>query len=112
GPWREDNHDAVSWWHEQLVDGKRLVAVGGSDAHNPQQVHVKHGMPTNWVYSKALTCPEILRTIDKGHVVLSYAPEGPFINMTCGESMVGDVCKESNQKVELTGNDVQSSDIV
>ncbi|MFS0821514.1 CehA/McbA family metallohydrolase [Bacillus sp. 1P02SD] len=112
GPWREDNQDAVNWWHEQLVDGKRLVAVGGSDAHNPQQVHVKHGMPTNWVYSKALTSPEILKTIDKGHVVLSYAPEGPFINLTCGDSMVGDVCKESDRKVELKVNNVQYSDIV
>src|SRR5690606_26035175 len=37
GPWREDNQDAVNWWHEQLVAGRRLVAVGGSDAHNAQQ---------------------------------------------------------------------------
>ncbi|MEH7479938.1 CehA/McbA family metallohydrolase [Neobacillus drentensis] len=111
GPWREENQDAVDWWQEQLVLGKILVAVGGSDAHRPHP-HVVHGMPTTWVYSKSLKSSDILKSIEKGRVVLSYLPQGPFINLTCGNSMVGDVCEEKNQNVEIKVEDVQFSDVV
>ena len=79
-----------------------LVAVGGSDAHRPDP-YVIHGMPTTWVYSKSLTSSEILKSIDKGHVVLSYSPDGPFIGLTCGTSITGDVCEDMNQPVQLNG---------
>jgi len=111
GPWREDNQDALDWWQEQLVSGRRLVAVGGSDAHRPDP-YVIHGMPTTWVYSKSLTSSEILKSIDKGHVVLSYSPKGPFISLTCGTCMMGDVCEDKNQPVQLNVRDVQYSDVV
>ncbi|WP_045518402.1 CehA/McbA family metallohydrolase [Neobacillus niacini] len=111
GPWRDENQDTLDWWQEQLVSGKRLVAVGGSDAHRPHP-NVIHGMPTTWVYSKSLTCSGILKSIDKGHVVLSYSPKGPFISLTCGMSMTGDVCKKTNLPVQLNVKDVQSSDVV
>jgi hypothetical protein len=111
GPWRDENQDALDWWQEQLVSGKRLVAVGGSDAHRPHP-YVIHGMPTTWVYSKSLTSSEILKSIDKGHVVLSYSPKGPFISLTCGISMTGDVCEDTKQPVMLNVKDVQYSDVV
>jgi hypothetical protein len=111
GPWREDNQDAVDWWQEQLVSGKRLVAIGGSDVHRPDP-DVVHGMPTTWVYSKSLTSSDILKSIDNGHVVLSFSPQGPFIILTCGTCMVGDVCEEKNQNVELKVKDVQFNDVV
>jgi hypothetical protein len=111
GPWREDNQDALDWWQEQLVSGRRLVAVGGSDAHRPDP-YVIHGMPTTWVYSKSLTSSEILKSIDKGHVVLSYSPQGPFIGLTCGNSMVGDVCSETDSPVGVNVTGVQYSDVV
>jgi hypothetical protein len=111
GPWRDENQDALDWWQEQLVSGKRLVAVGGSDVHRPHP-YVIHGMPTTWVYSKSLTSSEILKSIDKGHVVLSYSPKGPFISLTCGISMTGDVSEETNQPVMLNVKDVQYSDVV
>jgi hypothetical protein len=111
GPWRDENQDALDWWQENLVSGKRLVAVGGSDVHRPHP-YVIHGMPTTWVYSKSLTSAEILKSIDQGHVVLSYSPKGPFISLTCGTSMTGDVCKDPNQSVQLNVKDVQYSDVV
>ncbi|MFJ5624091.1 CehA/McbA family metallohydrolase [Peribacillus loiseleuriae] len=111
GPWREDNQDALDWWQDQLVSGKRLVAVGGSDAHRPHP-SVIHGMPTTWVYSKSLTSAEILKSIDQGHVVLSYSPKGPFLSLTCGISMTGDICEETNKAVMLNVKDVQYTDVV
>ncbi|MGG3470399.1 CehA/McbA family metallohydrolase [Neobacillus pocheonensis] len=111
GPWREDNQAALDWWQDQLVSGRRLVAVGGSDVHRPDP-YVIHGMPTTWVFGKSLTSSEILKSIDKGHVVLSYSPKGPFISVTCGTSMTGDVCEDRNQPIQLNVKDVQYSDVV
>ncbi|MCM3718868.1 CehA/McbA family metallohydrolase [Fictibacillus phosphorivorans] len=111
GPWRKDNQDALDWWQDQLVSGRRLVAVGGSDAHRPDP-HVIHGMPTTWVYSKNLTSSEILSSVDKGHVVLSYSPQGPFISLTCGSRIVGDVCINKNLPVQVNVKDVQYNDAV
>ncbi|MGM0838468.1 MAG: CehA/McbA family metallohydrolase [Bacillota bacterium] len=111
GPWRPDNQEAVDWWQTQLVKGKRLVAVGGSDTHRPNRF-VKHGMPTTWVYGNELTTPGILGAIHKGHVVLSYSPNGPFIELSCGLSMVGDVCGEKDKEVTLNVRDVQYGDVV
>lgn len=111
GPWREDNQAALDWWQEQLVSGKKLVAVGGSDAHRPDPF-VVHGMPTTWVYSKSLTTSDILQSIDKGHVVLTYSPQGPFINLTCETSMTGDVCEKTEHPVVVSVKDVQYSDVI
>ncbi|MBO9128138.1 CehA/McbA family metallohydrolase [Bacillus sp. 165] len=111
GPWREDNQAALDWWQEQLVSGKRLVAVGGSDTHRPDP-YVVHGMPTTWVYSKSLTSAEILKAIDRGHVVLSYSPQGPFIDLTCGTSMAGDICEDTKHPVLLNVKNTEFSDVV
>ncbi|MBP1947880.1 CehA/McbA family metallohydrolase [Virgibacillus litoralis] len=111
GPWREDNKNALEWWHNQLVSGRRLVAVGGSDTHRPDP-YVKHGMPTTWVYGDSLTTSGILQAIDTGHVVLSYAPDGPFINLTNGTCMVGDVSNQLDKKVNLVVSQVEIGDVI
>ena len=89
GPWTERNRRALDWWQAQLAAGRRLVAVGGSDVHRPHP-YVKHAMPTTWVYASARTVQGILDAIGRGHVFLSYAPEGPTIEMTIGSSVIGD----------------------
>ena len=33
GPMRKDNLKAVKWWDDQLKQGRRLPAIGGSDYH-------------------------------------------------------------------------------
>lgn len=90
GPWRPANMQALAWWQEQLVAGRRLVAVGGSDTHGPHP-YVRHGMPTTWVLSESHTVDGILEGIDKGHVFLSWSPEGPQIGLTCGDALMGEV---------------------
>ncbi|BFT71850.1 CehA/McbA family metallohydrolase [Paenibacillus sp. P36] len=89
GPWTARNERALAWWQEQLASGRKLVATGGSDVHRPER-YVKHAMPCTWVYAETKTVNGILQGIDKGHVVISYSPEGPFAQLTCGDYMTGD----------------------
>ena len=116
GPWRASNQRTLDWWQTQLVAGRRLVAVGGSDTHRPHP-YVKHGWPTTWVYSASRTRAGILDAIGSGHVSMSYAPTGPQIDLHCGTHMMGDsiadpeplpldvrVCKAApNDLVKLVG---------
>lgn len=88
GPWRHCNGRTLDWWQSQLVSGRRLVAIGGSDAHAPGKG--QHGAPTTWVYSRSRSVWGILDAIARGHVFLSHSPAGPVIDLRCGESMMGD----------------------
>lgn len=90
GPWTERNARTLRWWQEQLAFGRRLVAVGGSDVHRPDPF-VKHAMPCTWVLADSKTVEGILDGISKGHCFITYAPEGPFVELSCGAAMMGDL---------------------
>lgn len=89
GPWTARNERALAWWQEQLTSGRQLVAIGGSDVHRPDP-YVKHAMPCTWVYAETKTVSGILEGIGKGHVAITYSPDGPFAQLTCGSYMTGD----------------------
>lgn len=89
GPWTERNARALDWWQQQLADGRRLTAVGGSDVHRPDK-YVKHAMPCTWVYAETKTAEGILNGIARGHVCITYAPEGPFVELRTGAYLTGD----------------------
>jgi hypothetical protein len=112
GPWRANNQRTLAWWARQLAAGQRLVAVGGSDTHGPHQ-WVRHGMPTNWVYSRSHSVAGILETIAAGHVFLSFSPEGPRLDLTCGAAMMGDlVPRASDDPVVARAAGLQLGDSV
>jgi hypothetical protein len=89
GPFTARNVRALNWWQSQLESGRRLVAVGGSDTHRPDP-YVKHAMPCTWVYAEEKTVQGILDAISRGHVFITYSPDGPFVALTCESYMVGD----------------------
>lgn len=110
GPWTEGNERALEWWQEQLVQGRKLVVVGGSDCHRPHP-YVKQGMPTTWIYSNDKSVSSILEAINKGHVYLTYDPTGPQMDFTCGQAIIGDTIK-TQEKMELKVEKLQAGDIV
>ncbi|WP_248930212.1 CehA/McbA family metallohydrolase [Paenibacillus hamazuiensis] len=101
GPFSERNARTLAWWQEQLESGRRLVAVGGSDVHRPDP-YVKHAMPCTWVYAEMKTIDGILEGIGKGRVVMTHSPEGPFMELTCGDYMTGDVIPASADQDEAS----------
>ena len=62
----------VGFWEQQLQQGHRMTAVGGSDSHNPDDVDGTSpvGMPATLVHAQALSRDAILAAIKRGRVVV------------------------------------------
>ncbi|MFB4323191.1 CehA/McbA family metallohydrolase [Priestia sp. BR_2] len=113
GPWREHNRRALSWWQEQLVAGRRLVAVGGSDVHRPDS-YVKHAMPCVWVWTHEKTVVGVLNGIKDGRVVITNSPDGPFANLQCGDYGIGDEVpyEQASHEVVVQLDDLMAGDLI
>jgi hypothetical protein len=92
GPWELFNHEALRFWEARLREGKRRVAVGGSDAHFHKREHIARiGQPTTWIY-----CPGepssagLLAALRKGHAFISESPTGAQLHLSAGDAMMGD----------------------
>ncbi|NOU94221.1 phosphoesterase [Paenibacillus sp. LMG 31456] len=111
GPWTDRNERTLNWWQQQLVTGRRLTAIGGSDVHRPDP-YVKHAMPCTWVLASTKTIEGILNGIDKGHVSISYSPEGPFVELECGSYKIGEVVpnEERNRTIRLQAEKLITGD--
>lgn len=112
GPWRACNAASLALWQDMLAAGKRIVAVGGSDTHR-EHPYVRHGVPTTWVKSSSRTVDAILHAINQGHAFISFSPEGPTLELTCGDHMMGDLVPNRQQsEIALTVAHVQPGDII
>jgi len=83
-PWRWYNWESVQAWDEQLVAGRRIVPVGGSDAHSAPPAEPRHphhiGDPTTWLYCEGgLNEQSVLNAITAGRTAISDGPTGPFL---------------------------------
>jgi hypothetical protein len=66
-------YSGVSFWEQQLNDGYRITAIGGSDNHHgawPVSHPDSVGIPTTVVYAQDLSVPAILDGILSGHVFI------------------------------------------
>jgi hypothetical protein len=107
GPWIMRNWESRRRWMDLLEQGRRVVAVGGSDRHQPPFYGVlgfyELGTPTTWVYADALTQEAILAGVRAGHVFISESPAGPRIELTAEANgrtaMMGDElpCREASE---------------
>jgi hypothetical protein len=93
------NQDALNFWHARIAQGKRFVAVGGSDWHHFSQLEQTPprapGTPTLWVrVEETPSANTILDAMRHGHVSLSNAPDGAFLELRAGKELAahaGDV---------------------
>jgi hypothetical protein len=89
-PWPFFNTESIAWWESLLKQGRRVVAVGGSDYHQPAKAmegnpHLP-GNPTTWVHATSLTVEGILAGIRKGHVFISADVTGPLLHFSASGS--------------------------
>lgn len=85
GLWSMGNEYSLETWRRLLAAGRRVVAVGGSDAHPRFNVQGRLiewlGYPTTWVWTEELSSTAILTGIRAGHVSISACPEGPLVSI-------------------------------
>jgi len=89
GPMREANLRAVELWQSLLAAGRKIPICGGSDYHRAS-LFIFPGGPTTCVYAMSASPADILAGLRKGHAYITFAPNGPALEMTAGNAMLGD----------------------
>ena len=124
GLWMANNDQSLDFWDSLLRQGRRVVAVGGSDKHiapfTGQLSFYDIGTPTTWVYAEELSTAGILGGIRAGHVFISADPQGPELYLAADadedgvyEGMMGDeVIVAAGQPVILLAQVVDGRGLV
>ncbi len=105
GPMRESNLRAVGLWHSMLVSGMKIPISAGSDFHR-DSLFLYPGGPTICVFALSASPADILSAVKKGHAYTIFAPNGPTLECSAGEAMLGDsvpFAKTKEMKVSITG---------
>jgi hypothetical protein len=97
GPMRESNLHAIGFWHQLLCAGEKIPACGGSDFHRDTPF-IFLGGPTMCVFSESAGASDILAAVKAGHGFLTFAPNGPSLELTAGEAIMGDTVDWRGQK--------------
>ena len=105
GPMRESNLRAVGLWQHMLAGGKRIPICGGSDYHRDTPF-IFLGGPTMGVYAKSAGASDILSALRQGHSFITFATDGPVIEMKAGKALLGDEVNWNEQqemRIKITG---------
>ena len=80
---------AIGLWHSLLAAGKKIPISGGSDYHR-DSLFLFPGGPTTCVFAMSASPADILFALRQGHAYITFAPNGPALEMTAGDAMLGD----------------------
>ena len=112
GPMRESNLKAVGLWQSWLAAGRMVPVCGGSDYHRDTPF-IFLGGPTTCVYAQSAGPSDILDAVKAGHAYLTFAPDGPSLEMTAGEALMGDTVPwDAVQELEFTLDGLKAGDVV
>lgn len=104
GPWEVFNEDALAYWKKQLAQGKKIVAVGGSDCHFHQREHpAKLAQPTTYIHCQDAPSPaRLLKALQEGHAFISESAQGAEIYLSIGDAIMGDTINNSADTLILS----------
>jgi hypothetical protein len=86
---------AIALWDRLLMAGKKVTALGGSDAHIPEQI----GIVWTGVYAKSRTSRSIIRALKQG---LCFASESSLLDFHVGTAPMGStIRKRKGSKIQL-----------
>lgn len=97
-PWPLFNYQSLLLWDRLLREGRRIVALGGSDKHQDAfdgslGFH-EVGRPATWLYAGGLSVASLLAALRAGHAFISAGPAGPRLELdgeaAKGRAMMGD----------------------
>lgn len=96
GPMRPANLKAAAWWHQLLLEGRRIPIVGGSDFHRDKgPVRLAH--PTTFVWADTPSAEDICKALSQGRSFVTSSPNG--VRLSIREASFGDVCKSQRGKL-------------
>lgn len=80
-----DDLQTLNEWHEMLVEGRKLFAIAGTDAH---ENHLNRS-PFNNVYVTEKSANAILAALKKGRNFITATADGPEIQLSHDEAIMG-----------------------
>ncbi len=92
---------ATHFWEQQLLQGHRLTAIGGSDNHHadwPQQKPGSVGYPTTVIYAQNLSVTSVLNGLRSGRV---------FIDVTGSRDRLLDMSAHAGSESAAMGEDLE-----
>ncbi|BFU45200.1 CehA/McbA family metallohydrolase [Krasilnikovia sp. MM14-A1004] len=105
GPWTLDDATAVRVWDGMLRQGRRLAAVGNSDAHGPGDVV---GLPHTVVHAPELSRSAILAAVRAGRSYLAESADVTLdLTAVAGGRMAG-----PGQDLDVGADDVEVTAVV
>ena len=112
GPMRESNLRAAGLWHNMLMAGRKIPICGGSDYHR-DHLFIIPGGPTTCVHAMSASPADILSGLRRGHAYLTFAPNGPSLEMTAGEAIPGDsVPFPAVKEIQITASGLLAGDVL
>ncbi|MEI6578174.1 MAG: CehA/McbA family metallohydrolase [Eubacteriales bacterium] len=89
-PMHIDDMTNIRWWHNELLKGRRIGAVGGSDYHKDYYVTDLLAMPTTVCFARSNTQEDVLEALRNGNSVITQGPDKTMVYLTCGDAFVGE----------------------
>ena len=112
GPMRQSNLQAIALWQSLLAAGKKVPISGGSDYHHDSPFLFLGG-PTTCVYAMSPNPSDILAALKQGHAYITFAPDGPSLEVSAGEAILGDtVAWPEVQELEIKAGGLLAGDVV
>jgi hypothetical protein len=112
GPMRPSNLQAVGLWQSMLASGRKIPICGGSDYHRDTPFLFLGG-PTTCVYAMSPGQSDLLSALKAGHAYITFAPDGPWLELTAGDAILGDSMDWSETKeLFLRARRLQAGDLV
>jgi hypothetical protein len=112
GPMRESNLRTLGLWQSWLEAGKKVPICGGSDYHRDTPFLFLGG-PTTCVYAMSNGPSDILAALRGGHAYISFAPDGPSLELTAGEAILGDSLPWSEgQELQIAADGLLKGDVI
>jgi PHP domain len=110
GPMRLSNLRALASWQAMLLAGQKIPLSGGSDFHR-DHLFIIPGGPTTSVFAISPSAADILSGLRQGHAYITFAPNGPMLEMTAGEALLGDsVTFPTVKDVQINVEGLQAGD--
>ncbi len=95
-PMHTDDVYCMDWWHGELLKGRFIPAIGGSDFHRDYYVTRLLASPTTYVCAYSNAMADVLEAIRNGHVFVTNSPRAARLFLTCGEMIPGDTATFSD----------------
>ncbi|HWQ04087.1 MAG TPA: CehA/McbA family metallohydrolase [Longilinea sp.] len=112
GPMRESNLKGVGYWQQLLSTGQKIPICGGSDYHRDTPF-IFLGGPTMGLFAGSRGTSDLLKAIRKGNGFITFAPNGPTLELNAGDAIMGEsVCWSDWHELRIQADGLLAGDVL